>query len=150
MKTLFEGSAELPFSLQDITDALANIGLFFVETTRRMPDMTSVVLVEQGADFVTFKTNEGLVKRTNIDIRLTEERISVEYAEEYWAGKLIAGISHVMDEFTPSQTGLTHTTTISGVEAPGFGGFFSRSLDVPGLGKALQAAQRAHIEASAG
>lgn len=150
MKTLFEGSTDLPFSLQEITDAISDIGLYFVETTRRMPDMTSVVLVEQGADFVTFKTNAGLVKRTNIDIRLTDEGISVEYAEEYWAGKLIAGISHVMDAFTPGRSGLTHTTTISGVEAPGFGGFFSRSLDVDALGSALQAAQRAHIEARGG
>jgi hypothetical protein len=147
MKTLFEGTTVLPFSLQDISAALSNIGLYFIETTRNMPTITDVILIEQGANFVTFKTNEGLVKRTNIAIEHTEARIRVEYAEEYWAGKLIAGISHVMDDFTTSQTGVEHCTIISGVEAPGFGGFFTRNLDVSSLGKALQTAQRRHIGA---
>ncbi|MDG1483216.1 MAG: hypothetical protein P8R54_26740 [Myxococcota bacterium] len=147
MKTLFEDTTALPFCLQDISAALSDIGRYFVETTRNMPDMTSVVLVEQGASFVTFKTNQGLVKRTNIAIEHTAERIRVEYAEEYWAGKLIAGISHVMDDFMPCPAGIAHCTTISGVEAPGFRGFFTRNLDVSGLGKALQVAQRRHIEA---
>ena len=150
MKILFEGSKELSYTLLEVSNAIANIGLYFVGTTRNMPDMTSVVLVEQGPKFVTFKTNEGLVKRTNIDIRIADERISVEYAEEYWAGKHIAAISHVMDVFTPGQTGVEHSITISGVEAPGFGRFFTRSLDVPGLGEALLAAQHAHIEAQVG
>ncbi len=150
MKTLFEDTTVLPFSLPDISAALSDIGLYFVETTRNMPDMTSVVLVEQGAGFVTFKTNQGLVKRTNIAIEHTAARIRVEYAEEYWAGKLIAGISHVMDDFTPRPAGLAHCTTISGVEAPGFRGFFTRNLDVSRLGEALQAAQRRHIASCTG
>ena len=51
-----------------------------------MPGLTSVELVEQGNDFVIIRTNEGLMKRTNITVQAGVESVLVEFDEEYQAG----------------------------------------------------------------
>jgi hypothetical protein len=51
-----------------------------------MPGLASVNLVEPGNDFVIIKTNEGLMKQTNISKKVEADSIIIEFDEEYKAG----------------------------------------------------------------
>jgi hypothetical protein len=108
--------------------------------------MTSVELVEQGSDFVTIKTNEGLMKRTNITKRMEAESVVVEFDEEYQAGSKVTTTSHFLDEFTTRDTGVKHRTVISGVEAPGLLGFFYRKFGSSNTGNAFLTSYKAYFE----
>ncbi len=83
------------------------------------------------------KTNEGLMKRTNISKRIEAESVVVEFDEEYQAGSMITTKSHFLDEFTTSDTGVKHRTVMSGVEAPGLLGFFYRNFGKSNTGNAF-------------
>ena len=89
-----------------------------------MPGLTSVELEEQGSDSVTIRTNEGLMKRTDISKRIEAHGAVVESDEEYQAGSKVTVKSHFLDEFAASDTGVKHRTVIGGAEAPGLLGFF--------------------------
>ena len=43
---------------------------------------------------MTIRTNEGLMKRTNISKRIEAESVSVEFDEEYEAGSTVTTTSH--------------------------------------------------------
>jgi carbon monoxide dehydrogenase subunit G len=83
MSVWFEGSNEIECNIQQVKQALENHGELYVGVISLMPGLTSVELVEQGSDFVTIKTNEGLMKRTNISKRIEAESVVVEFDEEY-------------------------------------------------------------------
>jgi hypothetical protein len=108
--------------------------------------LTSVELLDQRSDSATIKTNEGLMKRTNISKRIEAESVGVEFDEEYKAGSLVTTTSHFADEFTTSDTGVTHRLVISDVKAPGFLGFFYRSFGGSRTGKAFLTAYKAYFE----
>ena len=61
MSVWFEGQDELACTLEEVRDSIENTGEFFVGVVSLMPGLASVTLVEQGADSVTIKTNEGLM-----------------------------------------------------------------------------------------
>jgi hypothetical protein len=63
-----------------------------------MPGLTSVDLVEERADEVVIKTNEGLMNRHNISTRVEDDRVSVEFDEEYQAGSKVTVNSHFVHE----------------------------------------------------
>ncbi len=150
MAIWFEGEDQIDCSIERVKQDLDNPGELFVDVTRQMPGMTSVELVEQGDDFVTIKTNEGLMKRTNISKRAEEERVVMEFDETYEAGSKFTATSHFTDEFTANDTGVTHHFVMSDVKASGFVGFFYRKLGSAKMGKAFLSAYRTHFEKTEG
>jgi hypothetical protein len=125
---------------------LENHGEHFVGVTSLMPGLTSVELVEQGSDSVVIRTNEGLMRRTNIAKLIEAERVVVEFDEEYQAGSKIATKSHFLDEFTTSDIGVRHRTIMSGVEAGGLLGFFYRNLGSSNTGNAFLSSYKTYFE----
>lgn len=146
MSVWFEGSNEIECSIQQVKDALENLGEHYVGVVGRMQSLTSVELVEQGPDFVIIRTNEGLMKRTNIS-KLTEAKsVIVEFDEEYQAGRMITAKSHFLDEFTASVAGVKHRTVIDGVKAPGLLGFFYRNFGRSSTGNAFLKSYKEYFE----
>ena len=146
MSVWFEDYSEIECTIQQVKQALEKHGEHYVEVISLMPGLTSVELVDQGSDFVTIKTNEGLMKRTNISKRIEAERVVVEFDEEYQAGSRLTVKSHYLDEFTTSDTGVKHHTVLSDVEAPGFLGFFYRNFGKSSIGNALLKSYKTYFE----
>ena len=146
MTVWFEGGSEIECTMQRVKQALENHGEHYVGVISLMPGLTSVELVEQGSDFVTIKTNEGLMKRTNISKRIEAERVVVEFDEEYQAGSMVTTQAHFVDEFTTSDTGVKHRTVMSDVETRGLLGFFYRKFGKSNTGKAFLTAYKAYFE----
>ncbi len=146
MSVWFEGDNDIDCSMQEVKHALENLGEHFVGVISLMPGMTSVELVEQGADFVTIRTNEGLMKRTNISKHIEGARVLVEFDEEYEAGSAVTTTSHFSDAFSASDTGVTHRVVMSDVDAPGFLGFFYRTFGSSKTGNAFLTAYKAYFE----
>lgn len=146
MSIWFEGSNEIECHIEQVKDAFENHGEHFVGVISLMPGMTTVELVEQGRDFVTIKTNEGLMKRTNISKRIEADSVVVEFDEEYQAGSKVTTNSHFLDEFSTSDTGVQHHSVISGVEAPGVLGFFYRKFGSSNIGDAFLTSYKAYFE----
>ena len=146
MSVWFEGNIEIDCTIQQVKHALENHGEHYVGVVSLMPGMTSVEFVEQGRDFVTIRTNEGLMKRTSISKRIEAESVIVEFDEEYEAGSKVTTKSHFLDEFTSSDSGVKHRTVISGVEASGLLGFFYRKLGRSNIGNAFLASYKTYFE----
>ncbi len=146
MAVWFEGTDEIDCNIQQVKRALENPGELYAGVTSLMPGMTSVELVEQGTDSVTIRTNEGLMKRTNISKRIEADSVVVEFDEQYEAGTKVTATSHFADEFTASDTGVSYRLVMSDVEAPGFLGFFYRKLGSSNIGNAFLAAYKTHFE----
>ena len=146
MSVWFEGSSEVNCSIERVKHDLENLGEHYVEVIRLMPGMTEVDLVDQAEDFVTIRTNEGLMKRTNIIKRIKDEQVVVAFEEAYQAGRAITTKSQFLDEFTMSETGVTHRLIMSNVEAPGLMGFFYRKFGSANMGKAFLSAYRTYFE----
>jgi carbon monoxide dehydrogenase subunit G len=146
MSVWFEGSNEIACNIQQVKDSLENYGEHTVGVIRLMPGLTSVELVEQGSDFVTIKTNEGLMRRTNISKRIESNSVVVELDEVYEAGSKITTKSHFLDEFTASGTGVKHRTVMSSVEASGVLGFFYRNLGKSSIGNAFLNSYKTYFE----
>ena len=146
MSVWFEGDNEIHCSIEAVKHALENPGEHYVGVISLMPGMTSVELVEQGTEFVTIRTNEGLMKRTNISKTIEAERVAVEFDEKYEAGSAVTTTSHFSDEFTANGTGVTHRVVMSDVDAPGFLGFFYRTFGSSKTGNAFLTAYKAYFE----
>ena len=142
----FEGSNEIVCNIQQVKSSLENLGEHYVGVISLMPGMTSVELVEQGSDFVIIRTNEGLMKRTNISTRIEAKSVVVEFDEEYQAGSRITTKSHFLDEFTTSSTGVRHRTVMSDVEAHGLLGFFYRIFGKSNTGNAFLKSYKTYFE----
>ena len=146
MPVWFEGSREIDCDLEEVKRAVENPGELYVGVVSLMPGLTSVELVEQGNDSVTIRTNEGLMKRTNISKQIEAERVVVEYDERYEAGSKVTATSRFRDEFTASDTGVTYRLVMSDVEAPGFLGFFYQRFGSSKMGNAFLTASKGHFE----
>ena len=146
MPVWFEGSREIDCNIGRVNHALENHGELCVGIVSLMPGLTSVELVEQGNDFVTTRTNEGLMKRSNISKRIEGDRVVVEFDERYEAGSKVTSTSHFSDEFTTSDSGVAYRLVMSDVEAPGFLGFFYQRFGSSKTGNAFLAAYKAHFE----
>jgi hypothetical protein len=146
MSVWFEGSSPIACDIDQVKRSMDDLGEHYVGVIGFMPGLSSVELVEQGADFVTIKTNEGLMLRTGITKRVEADRVVVEFDEEYRAGKMVTTRSHFRDEFTTSDGGVTHHTVMSGVEAPGLLGFLYRKLGSSSIGNAFLKSYKAYFE----
>jgi hypothetical protein len=146
MSVWFEGSNEIECNIQTVKQSFENHGEHYVGLISLMPGLASVELVEQGSDFVIIRTNEGLMKRTNICKLIEAESVVVEFDEEYQAGSMITTRSHFLDEFTTSDTGVKHRTFISGVKTSGLLGFFYRNLGSSNAGGAFLKSYKTYFE----
>ncbi len=150
MSIWFEGKNELGCRIEDVKQSVEELGAHYVGVVGCMPGMANVELLEQTADSVTIKTNEGIMKRTNIAVHVESERVLVELDEKYEAGSKVTTTSHFVDDFTASATGVTHHFVISNVTAPGFLGFFYRKFGSSKMGNAFLAANSAFLEGPKG
>ena len=148
MSNWFEGSNHIACTLADIVTSLEDLGTHYMGVVALMPGLSKVELVEQGSDFVTLRTNEGVMKRTNIAVDYGPDNIRIELDEVYEAGAAITATSHFVDEFTSTADGVLHFTTISAVLAPGFLGFFYRKLGSASIGNAYLRAYEAFFKTS--
>ena len=146
MSVWFEGSSEIGCSIQRVKDSFANHGDHYCGVIGLMPGLKDVELVEQHDDSVTIRTNEGVMKRTNISKRIDARSVVVEFDEEYQAGSKLTTKAHFLEEFTASDTGVKHRTVIRDLEAPGFLGFFYRKFGSSSIGKALLKSQKSYLE----
>ena len=142
----FAGANELDCKIERVEKSLNNLGEYFVGIIGKMPSMTKVELVEQGDNFVTLQTNEGLMKRTNISKKVEGEIIVLEFDEEYQAGNTITTTSHFKDEFEKSNNIVIHRITISNLKATGIMGFFYRNFGSSSIGKAFLNAHKSFLE----
>lgn len=146
MSVWFEGEQKISRDLDGLKQAVGNVGEYFTGVVSLMPGLANVELVEQQADAVTIRTNEGLMKRTNISTRTHADRVVVEFDEEYKAGSKVTTNSHFSHQFLADGQGLTHQMVISDVAAPGLLGFFYRKFGSAKMGKAFLAAHKAYLE----
>ena len=146
MSIWFEGSDEIECDIQQVKDAFENYGEHYVQVVSLMPGLTSVELVEEGQDYVVIRTNEGLMKRTNITKHVDAESVTVEFDEEYQAGSKVTAKSHFLDQFTTSESGVKHRTTISDLEASGLLGFFYRNFASSNIGNAILNSYKSYLE----
>lgn len=146
MSVWFEGRGQIDCSIGDVAHSLDNPGEFFVGIVKLLPGMTTVELVDQLLDSVTIRTNEGVMKRTNISKRIEAEHVAVEFDERYDAGGKVSAKSHFFHDFATSDSGVTHRLTMSDVEAPGLLGFFYQRFGSSKMGNAFLTAYKAYFE----
>lgn len=145
-KYWFQGSNEIRVELKSISNSLNQKSELFQGIIARMPGMTSAEIIEKGDDFVTIKTNEGIMKRTNIKTDISSEKIIVTFDEEYQAGKTIKTSSHFQHEYINKPDGVAHNLTISNLKASGVAGFFYRNFGSSNIGKAFLKSHKDHFE----
>ena len=148
MSVWFEAEGEIDCSLEQVKQAVENAGEYFTGVVSLMPGLSSVDLVEQHAESVTIRTNEGLMRRTNVSTRIEADSVVMEFDEEYKAGSKVTTNSHFSDQFVASDHGARHRLVISDVAARGLLGFFYRRFGSSNIGTALMAAHKAHLETS--
>ena len=146
MAIWFEGCNDIECTIQQVIKAIESLGDFTVGVVSLMPGLTSVELVEAGNNFVTIKTNEGLMKRERYSIRTESESVTVEFDEVYEAGSKMTAKTHFLDEFTATDTGVRHHTVLSDVEASGLMGFFYRNFGKSNIGNAFLKAFKTYLE----
>lgn len=101
---------------------------------------------EQKNDSVTIRTDEGLMTRPNISRDIEAERVVIEFDEKYEAGSKITATSHFAEEFTTSDTGVTHRLVMIDAEAPGFLDFFSQRFGNSKMGNTFLEAYKQNLE----
>ncbi len=62
-----------------------------------MPGITETELLEQDDDFVTIRTNEGVMRRHNIECSVGDDDVVLRFDEVYEARK-VTGRSHFESE----------------------------------------------------
>jgi hypothetical protein len=145
-ETWFEGSNNLQTDLPKMKESLDDIGQYFKGVISLMPGMTDVKLVDQGNDFVSIQTNEEIMKRTNILVKNANDKISIEFDEEYQAGKMVTATSHFLHKFRTEENTINHSLVISSLKAPGLMGFFYRNFGSKNIGKAFLGAHKQYLE----
>ena len=146
MSIWFEGENEIACSIQQVRQSLEDLGLHYVGVVTLMPGMADVELVEQGDDFVTIRTNEGLMKRTNISVSGAVDSVVVEFDEEYQAGIEDDGQHPLQARIHRRRRRVSRSLVMSNVEASGVLGFFYRTWAAANMGKAFLAAYKGYLE----
>lgn len=146
MSIWFEGNNEIQCNIQQVKHAFENYGEHYAGVVSLMPGLANVALVDQGSNFVVIKTNEGIMKRTNISKQLEAGSIVIEFDEEYQAGSILTTKSHFVHEFITSTTGVKHRTVISDVDAPGVLGFFYRTFGGSNIGNSILKSYKTYFE----
>ncbi len=132
-KIWFQGSTVIDCSIEDINKSLTDIGEHYKNLISVYPGMTTVELIAQGNDYVTIKTNEGTMKRTNIKVDKSDEKILVEFDEEYITSK-VTTTSHFVEKIETKNGGTELNVEISNLVANGFLGFFLRNFGSKNIG----------------
>ena len=132
-KIWFNNSTLMNCEIEDINKSLSDLGEHYKKLIGVYPGMTTVELIEHGKDYVTIKTNEGTMKRTNISIERTENKIIVDLDEEYITSKITTS-SHIMEIFEVKNDKIELTIEIRNLVAPGFLGFFLRNFGGKNIG----------------
>ena len=145
-KLWFEGSIKIDCTIKAIIKSFNNIGEHYVGMVGHMPGMTTVELLDQGSDFVTIKTNEGIMKRTNISKHVEADRVVLEFDEEYKASRLITTKSHNKEKLIKLDNGVTYHIEITGVGASGILGFFYRLFGSKNIGNAFLNSHKKYFE----
>ena len=128
-----------------VQEALVDPGAYFVGVVSLMPGLVEVELVDQGERYVTIRTNEGLMRRTNVSIGDDAGRVAIEFDEVYDASGRVTASSHYRDEFLAADAGVQNHLTISGVKALGVLGFLYRNLGSGSIGNAVLEANRRYL-----
>ena len=132
-KIWYQESTKIACNIKDINKSLNNLGEHYRELIVEYPGMTTVELIEHGKDYVTIKTNEGLMKRTNISVLMSEDKTFVEFDEEYITSKLKTN-SDFVEKFEAKNDNIELQIEISNIVAPGFLGFFLRNFGSKNIG----------------
>jgi len=146
MAIWFEGEGEIEADVATVASSYDDLGGHFVGVVSRMPGMSSVELIEQGADFVKIRTNEGVMHRSNITRSVSGDRVVVEFDEEYKAGERVASTSHFAHTFSAAGDGVHHHLVVSDLAFPGVLGFFYRHFGRASMGKAFLGSNKAYFE----
>lgn len=148
MSVWFEGQGQIDCDLDHVRHAAESPGDFFAGVVRMMPGMSNVELVDAKAGSVTIKTNEGLMKRTDVSSQIGPDQVVIEFDEQYAAGSRVTTNAHFRHSYTAAAHGVTHQMTIRDLTAPGLLGFFYRRFGASKMGKAFLEAHKAHLEQS--
>lgn len=145
-KIWFHDSILINCSINIVKQSLNNLGGHYKRIISVMPGMNTVELLEHGSDHVTIKTNEGIMKRTNISVIAKKDEIIIEFDEEYKAGKAITSNAHFVEKFDVSDNNLVLHIEISNLKAPGFLGFFYRNFGSKNIGSAFLGSYKKILE----
>ncbi|NND05550.1 MAG: hypothetical protein HKN87_04145 [Saprospiraceae bacterium] len=143
----YQKSIMIDCSIEDINKSLNNLGEHYEELMTVYPGMTTVELIEHDRDYVTIKTNEGLMKRTNISVTILKDKTLVEFDEEYITSKLTTN-SHFVEIFKDKNNNTELNLEISNLTAPGFLGFFLRNFGSKNIGNGFLDSYRKILEKS--
>ena len=146
MKIWLEGEGEIATDIASVATAFDDLGGHYVEVVGRMPGISSAELLEQGSDFVTIRTNEGVMHRTNIRLGVTEDRVVVDFDEEYGAGSKVNAKSHFTHTFTTTAGGVHHHLVVGDLEFGGVLGFLYRRLGKASMRKAFLGSYKSCFE----
>jgi hypothetical protein len=144
-KIWFLDSTMISCNIKDINKSLNNIGEHNRELVSVYPGITTAEIIEQGIDYVTIKTNEGTMKRTNISVDRSPEKVLIEFDEEYITSK-ITSISHFVEKFVSKNNIIELNIEISNLVAPGFLGFLLRNFGSKNIGKGFLDSYRKILE----
>ncbi len=146
MSVWFDGSQQIGCSIQEVKRALDDPGDLIVGVVGHMPGMTSVEVLEKSAGSVTIRTNEGTMTRTAITVDLDHDPVTLDVDEEYQAGTSVTTTAHFRDEFTSTDSGVSHRLVISDLTASGVLGFFYRRLGSAKMGSAFLTAYATYLQ----
>jgi hypothetical protein len=144
----FEGTTEIDCELEAVKSSVADFGAHFSGVVRSMPGIVESELLEQGDDFVTIRTNEGLMRRHNIECTVGDDEVILRFDEVYETSK-VTGESHFEDTYTGSSSGgVQFHTEVSDVRANGVLGFLYRNFGKRNMGKAFLSSQKKYFEST--
>ena len=146
MKAWFEGTTQIDCDLQTVKTSVADFGTHFLGVVRSMPGISEAELLEQGEDFVTIRTNEGVMRRHNIECSVGDDKVILSFDEVYETSK-VTGRSHFEDTYTASNSGgVQFHSVVSDVQANGVLGFLYRRFGSRNMGKAFLSSQKKYFE----
>ncbi len=142
----YEKSQLIDCSFDKLKKELEDLGLFFVEVNKGMPGLFNVELVEEDNDYIEIKTNEGTMRRTNIVKDFQDDKIEIQFDEEYIAGKNITILSSYKHVFSKKDTSLIMELQIEEVKSKGVLGFLYKTFGKDNIGKAVLNAYKVYLE----
>jgi hypothetical protein len=144
----FEGTTQIDCDLESVKTSVADFGTHFAGVVSSMPGITEAELLEQGEDFVTIGTNEGEMRRNNIECSVGDDEVVLRFDEVYETSK-VTGRSHFEDTYTASSSGgVQFKSVVSDVQADGVLGFLYRKFGSRNMGKAFLPSQKKYFEST--
>mmetsp|Transcript_3829 Transcript_3829/g.8937 ORF Transcript_3829/g.8937 Transcript_3829/m.8937 type:complete len:147 (+) Transcript_3829:72-512(+) len=145
MSKWWAGTQELNCDIQRIKDAVQDLGTFFCSQMKEQPSISSADVLEQGVGYITIKSNESTHTRTNVQVKVQGDTVTVEFDEEAKNSATTVTI-HYLDEFVGQSGKVMHKTAFSGVNATGIMGCLYKCFGAGAQGKAHQKAYKTMLE----